>query len=96
MRLLPLEQLRQAVNSGEFGRAQLLWTECAAGLAGELSSGHLSAARFSEVRELVEWSRMVVLCERAHLQSRLNSLHIAGEYELNVPPPAHRIVAASF
>jgi hypothetical protein len=96
MRLLPLEPIRQAVNSGEFGRAQFLWQECAAGLAEELSNGSLSEARLKEVRELVEWARMVALCERAHLQDQLNSLHVAGEYEFPVPPPAHRIVEASF
>ena len=93
---LPLEPIRQAVISGEFGRAQLLWDQCAAGLAEELSIGCLSEARLSEVRELVEWSRIVVLCERAHLLDQINSLHVAGEYELPVPPPAHRMVEASF
>jgi hypothetical protein len=96
MPLLPLEPIRQAVNSGEFGRAQLLWKECAAGLAEELSNGRLTEARLSEVRELVEWSRTVVLCARAHLQDQLNSLHVAGEYELPFPRRAHRIVEASF
>ena len=96
MPLLPLEPIRQAVNSGEFGRAQLLWKECAAGLAEELSNGRLTEARLSEVRELVEWSRTVVLCARAHLQDRLNGLHVAREYELPFPRRAHRIVEASF
>ena len=93
---LPLEPIRQAVNSGEFDRAQLLWNQCAAGLAEELRTGCLSAARLSEVRELVEWSRIVVLCARAHLLDQLNSLHVAGEYELPVPQPPHCIVEASF
>jgi hypothetical protein len=92
----PLEPIRQAVNSGEFGRAQFLWQECAAGLAEELSRGSLSEARLKEVGELVEWSRIVALCERAHLQDQLNSLHVALEYESPVPPPAQRIVEASF
>ena len=96
MQQLPLEPIRQAVNSGEFDRAQLLWNQCAAGLAEELSNGSLSAARLFEVRELVEWSRIVVLCERAHLRDQLNSLHVAGEYEHPVPPPTHCIVEASF
>jgi hypothetical protein len=48
------------------------------------------------VRELVEWSRSVVLCERTRLLNQLNSIHIAGEYELGAPPPAHRLVSASF
>ena len=103
MQPLPLESIRQAVNSGEFGRAQLLWRECSAALAEELTSGHLTKARLAEVRELLaevrelmEWSRTVVLCARAHLQDRLNSLHVAREYEIPVPPRTHRIVEARF
>ena len=96
MRPLPLEPIRQAVSCGEFGRAQLLWMECVAGLAEDRKNGSLGAARLNEVRELVEWSRTVVLCARAHLQGQLNCLHIAGEYDLVVPPPARRLVEASF
>ena len=95
MQQLPLEPIRQAVICGEFDRAQLLWNECAGGLYEELSNGYLSEARLSEVRELVVWSRIVVLCERTHLLHQVNSLHVAGEYELPVPPPAH-CMAASF
>ncbi len=100
MRQLPLESVRHAINSGEFDRAQLLWNQCAAGLAEELSSRCLSATRLEEVRELVEWSRTVVLCERAHLQNKLNrmqsELRVAGEYGMPVSPQTPRIVAASF
>jgi hypothetical protein len=103
MQPLPLELIRQAVNSGEFGRAQLLWRECSGALAEELTNRHLTKARLAEVRELLaevrelmEWSRTVVLCARAHLQDRLNSLHVAREYEIPVPPPTRRIVEASF
>jgi hypothetical protein len=96
MPLPQLEPIRQAVNSGEFDRAQLLWKECAAGLAGDLRNGCLTEARLAEVRELVEWSRMVVLCTRARLQDQLNSLHVGREYELPFPRGAHRIVEAAF
>ena len=96
MQPLPLESIRQAVNSGEFGRAQLLWRECSEALAEELTNGHLSKARLAEVRELMEWSRMVVLCVRAHLQDRLNCLHVAREYEIPAPARTHRLVSASF
>jgi hypothetical protein len=103
MSLLPLESIRQAVNSGEFGRAQLLWRECSGALAEELTNGPLTKARLSEVRELLsevrelmEWSQMVVLCARAHMQHRLNSLHVAREYEIPIPRRANRIVEASF
>jgi hypothetical protein len=96
MQNLPLEPIRQAVASGEFERARLLWNECTTGLAEELSNGCLSEARLFEVRDLVEWSRNVVMCSRAHLLGQLNCLHVAGEYKLGVPPPACRLVSASF
>ena len=96
MQQFPLEPIRQAVSSGEYERAQFLWSECAAALAGELSRGRLTEARLSEVRELMEWSRTVVLCARAHMQDQLNSLHVAGEYELGAPLPARCMVEASF
>ena len=96
MQPFPLEPIRQAVNNGEFSRAQLLWQECVAALAEELSRGCLTEARLSEVRELVAWSRTVVLCARAHLMKQLNGLHVAGEYDLGAPPAARRLVEASF
>jgi hypothetical protein len=103
MQPLPLESIRQAVSSGEFGRAQLLWRECSAALAEELTNDHLTKARLAEVREmlaeareLMEWSRLVVLCARAHLQDRLNTLHVAREYEIPALARTHRIVEASF
>jgi hypothetical protein len=100
MQHFPLESVRHAVNSGEFDRAQLLWNQCAAALSEELSNRSLSAARLAEVRELVEWSRTVVLCERAHLQNELNrmqsELRVTGKYGLPPSPRTPRIVAASF
>lgn len=88
------------MNSEEFGRAQRLWDECAAGLAGELSGGRLSEARLAEVLEFVEWSRVVALSQRAHLQEQLKrlqaELHVAGEYGLPPLASAHCLVAASF
>jgi predicted protein tyrosine phosphatase len=100
MQTLSLETIRQALNSGEFGRAQVLWNECVGGLAEDVINRRLTEARLSDVRELVEWSRIVVLCERAHLQDQLNrlqtELHVAEGYELGVPQPACRLVEASF
>ena len=96
MKPLPLEPIRHAVTCGEYDRAQLLWNECAFALEEELRSRCLSEARLLEVRELVEWSQTVVLCERARTQDQLNSLHVAGEYESGVPHGAHRLVSASF
>jgi hypothetical protein len=100
MRQISLGSIRQAVTSGEFERAQLLWNQCAAEMAEELASRRLTVARLVEVRELVEWSRVVILCERAHLQTQINrmqsEMRVTGEYGLPPSPRTPRIVAASF
>jgi hypothetical protein len=66
--------IRQAIASGEYHKAQLLWNGYAALLRQELPKGSVTAARMAEMRELVEWSRRVVLCFRAHTQSRIDSM----------------------
>ena len=95
-----LEPIRQAVSSGEFERANLLWNDAAAGLSLELSNACLSAERLQEVRELVEWSRTVVLCERTHLLDQLNKLQeelrMITEYEHPSEAAVPRIMEASF
>ena len=61
MQPLPLGSIRQAVNSGEFGRAQLLWRECSEVLAEELHGlciqvlqSRLRRAREVRIEELGE------------------------------------------
>jgi hypothetical protein len=68
------EPIRQAIAAGEFQKAQLLWDGYAAVLRQEMPKGSVTAARLAEMRELVEWSRRVVLCFRSHTQSRLDSM----------------------
>ncbi len=78
------EPIRQAVGSGEYQKAQLLWNGYAALLREEMPKGSVTAARLAEMRDLVEWSRRSVLCFRAHTQSRLDSMrdsvHVAQTY----------------
>ncbi len=90
------DRIRQAVASGQFELAERLWSSYMAGFEEELRCGSLTEACLQEARELTEWSRLVVLCMRAHIQERLGSLHIAGEYT-NAPPATQspRIVQTS-
>ncbi|MGA2269373.1 MAG: hypothetical protein ABSH44_12960 [Bryobacteraceae bacterium] len=74
------EPIRQAVASGEFQKALLLWNGYAALLREELLKGSFTAARLAETRDLVEWSRRVVLCARAHAQGRISSMRVAQAY----------------
>jgi hypothetical protein len=83
----PLECIRQAVASGEFEKALLLWNGYAEQLEEELREYRLSAAQFQEMGELVEWARSVVQCARAHDQDLLNSICAAGRYS-DPPAPA--------
>ncbi|MBZ5727988.1 MAG: hypothetical protein LAP87_23720 [Acidobacteriia bacterium] len=93
---LPIQPVRQAVASGEFARAQRLWNEYAARFEAELARGAIGEARLAEMRELVEWSRTVVLCARAHLGDQLDSAHVAEEYGMPRVPAGPRIVQARF
>jgi hypothetical protein len=74
------DTIRQAMASGQFQLAERLWNAYAAGLTDELGRGSLTKASLEEARELVEWSRLTVLCMRAHAQARLGGLRIAGAY----------------
>jgi len=71
---------RQAVASGEFHRATLLWNEYAAGIREEIGRGACTRARMAEAGELVEWSRRMVLCDRAHVQGQLTTIWVASQY----------------
>lgn len=74
------DAIRQAMASGQYQLAERLWNTYAARLKEELGRGSLTKAALEEARELVEWSRLVVLCMRARTQARLGGLHIAGAY----------------
>jgi len=81
------EAIRQAIASRQFPLAERLWTAYMTRLREQLKNGQLTEAHLREARELLNWSREVVLCMRAHAQSRLGSLHIAQAYDSL--PPAH-------
>jgi hypothetical protein len=91
----PEEPIRQAVASGEFEKALALWTEYAAQLEEELRGQRLSATRFQEMEALVEWSRSVVQCARAHDQELLNSICAAGKYSSPAPRSEPQIIQIS-
>ena len=78
--------IREAIASGAFHRAALLWNEYAAGIRDEIDRGTCTAARMAEAGELLEWSREVVLCERARAQAQINTIWVAGQYGPGEPP----------
>ena len=69
------ESIRRAIAAGDYRLAASLWEQWAAELRACGSAADCRAAA-----ELVEWSRDVLLCARAHAVDRLNALHVAGAY----------------
>jgi len=78
-------RFRRAVSAGEFSRASALWEAYAEQVAAEIRGGICPAAQFSQMRELMDWTRGIVTCARAHGQLRINTrrteLHAAAVYK---------------
>ena len=96
----PLQPIREAISSGEFERAQSLWECSARGLTEEFENGGSAETRLAEIRELVEWSRTVFLCERAHLQDQIRrlqaELRVESGYQFPDPESSPTTVGARF
>ena len=75
------DRIRQAIASGEHQKALELWSAYEAQLRVALEAGTLSADTLRETRELVAWSREVLLCGRARTLARLDALYVSGIYE---------------
>jgi hypothetical protein len=74
------QRIREAVGSGEFSKARLLWEEYGAAFRADRLCGPLPQSRLVEARELAEWTRMAALCTRAHAQAKLNRIAVAQKY----------------
>jgi hypothetical protein len=84
-----IDPIRRAVASGEFHQATLLWNEYVVEIREEIGRGTCTQARMTETAELVEWSRGVVLCDRAHAQGQLTTIWVASQYgPADSPPPS--------
>lgn len=94
MQDLSTDPLRQAVASGEFPRALVLWNQYVVRFAEALRQGEVTLGQWREVGEFVPWARRVALCARAYAHDQLNSLHVAARYGEPAPPPSPHIVQA--
>ena len=92
---LSLDPIRQAVNTGEFPRALILWNAYAACFAEAMKQGKVTLGQWRETGEFVAWARLVALSTRAYAQDQLNSLHVTARYDEPAPPPRPRILQAS-
>ena len=77
--------IRIAVASGEWQAALRLWDVYSAGIREEIGSGTCSPARMAEARDFLDWAKRVVLCARAQAQNRLDTIHVARQYDPQVP-----------
>jgi hypothetical protein len=72
--------IRKAFASGEFEKAQRLWSQYAEGLRAAIEEGSATPAAMADAARLLEWARLVVKCFRAHGQARLNGARVAAAY----------------
>jgi hypothetical protein len=100
MQQISLLPIREAISSGEFERARLLWDSSVTGLVEEFEHGGCTEARLAEIRELVEWSRTVFLCERVRLQDQIRrqtaEIQVESGYQCGAAALAPTTVAARF
>jgi hypothetical protein len=77
-------RIRRAVSAGDFGIASGLWETYAAQVAGEIRGGICSASQLAQMRDLIDWTRGVAICARAHAQRRIDTqltkLHAVSVY----------------
>ena len=75
-----LAEMREAIVREDYVTGLLHWKRYAARVSQLISVHAASAQQMEEARELVEWSRLVLLGARAQLQARLNELRVAAAY----------------
>lgn len=79
-----IEQIRAAVSSGEYPKAQQLWED----YVRQLAAGPVAAADLAQLSELKEWTRCVVLAAHTHAADELRTsranLHVLEAY--GAPP----------
>ena len=67
--------------SGEFTTAQRLWHTYAEQVRAAILEGSATTNLMTEMRELVDWSRLVVQAFRAHTGDQVNRAHVARVYD---------------
>jgi hypothetical protein len=87
------DAFRRAIVCREYAKARKLWADYIGGLRGQCERGALTQAHMDEARELLEWARVTMLCQRAHVRQRLRGLLVAGIYS---QPPEHSRREPSF
>jgi len=89
-----VKAIRDAFAAGEFTRAERWFLEYAGGVAEAVRSGTAHPAMLTEMRELIDWARLVVAAFRAQAIERLRSARVAGAYAGAYAPAAARPAAS--
>ena len=82
-----VDAIRTAFASGQFAKAQRLWSRHAGQLQHRIAAGTATAETLGETRELIDWSALVVKVHQAHAASQLMTLSLAGRYQSPPPDP---------
>jgi len=83
-----IDELQNAVASGEWPAVLPLWESYAAVIHEEIVRGTCTAAHLSEAREFLDWAKRTALCARAQAQQQLNAIHAARQYDAPSAPQA--------
>src|SRR5690348_4905505 len=84
--------IRSAIASGEYDKALDAWHAYARELERSVARGDAGPAALTDARELLDWSRNVLLCANAHAHDLLNTLYIANRYEPPGGPVSQRLL----
>ena len=75
------ELIRQAMASEEFDSARRQWDVYAEQVRAAILDGSATERMMAEMRELVDWSRVVVQSFRAHGRDQVQCAHVARVYD---------------
>ena len=75
------ELIRQAMASEEFDTARRRWDVYAEEVRAAILDGSATELMLAEMRELVDWSRVVVQSFRAHAGDQVKCAHVARVYD---------------
>jgi len=81
------EEIRKAVAAGDWRTVLRLWDAYATGILDEIGRGTCTRARMAEAGALLDWAKRSALCARAHLQTRLDRIHAARQYDSQPAAP---------
>lgn len=87
MRSNPTDALREAAAAGDWPALLRLWEAYAAALGEDIQHHHCTRLQMAEAGEFLKWVRRVVLCSRAQIQTRLDTLHAARLYGAQLEGP---------